>query len=204
MADMPQKKYTPMQFTHLKGLNGISDGQLEQHFKLYEGYVNRTNKLTETLMGLAQKGEAAGTNPVYAELTRRLGFEYGGMVLHEYYFGNMKPGNAGNKGPSAGALTQAIDKSFGSFDTFMADFRAIGTMPGVGWAITYQDPRTGFLSNHWVTLHQDGVPSGYTPVLVMDVWEHAFVGDYKPTERAKYVDAWISNIDWDAAGSRVK
>ena len=97
MADLA-KKYTPKSFPHLKGLKGISDGLLESHLKLYEGYVNRTNKLTETLFGLAKEGQASGANPAYAEMTRRLGFEYNGMVLHEYYFSGMKPGGTGTPG----------------------------------------------------------------------------------------------------------
>ncbi len=201
MADMPQKKYTPMQFTQLKGLKGISDAVLETHFKLYEGYVNRTNKLTESLMGLQAKGEAAGSNPVYAELTRRLGFEYNGMVLHEYYFGNMKAGAAAE--PS-GKLKKAMEESFGSYENWLADFKAVGTAPGVGWAITFQDPKTGWLSNHWVTLHNDGNIAGYTPIIVMDAWEHAFVPDFKPTERPKYVEAYFQNIDWEACEARLK
>lgn len=200
MADI-QKKYTAQQFTHLKGLKGISDGLLESHFKLYEGYVNRTNKLTETLSGLQAKGEAAGSNPAYAEMTRRMGFEYNGMVLHEYYFGNMKPGAATTPG---GALKQAMEQSFGSYENWLADFKAVGTAPGVGWAITFQDPRTGWLSNHWVTLHNDGNIAGYTPIVVMDAWEHAFVPDYKPTERAKYVEAYFQNIDFEACEARLK
>jgi Fe-Mn family superoxide dismutase len=196
------KKYTARTYSHLKGLKGISDGVLEVHFKLYEGYVNRTNKLTETLMGLAKQGQAAGTNPAYTEMTRRLGFEYNGMVLHEYYFENMKPNGSGAS-PS-GALKTAIEGSFGSYDTWLADFKAIATAPGVGWAIMFQDPKTGWLSNHWVTLHNDGNVAGYTPVLVMDLWEHAFVGDYKANERGKYVDAYFSNIDWEAAAQRLK
>jgi len=202
MADMPQKKYTPMQFPKLKGLKGLSDAVLETHFKLYEGYVNRTNKLTETLSGLQVKGEAAGANPVYAELTRRMGFEYNGMILHEYYFGNLRPG--GSAGGPGGKLKKTLEASFGSYENWLADFRAIATAPGVGWAITFQDPRTGWLSNHWVTLHNDGNPAGYTPVIVMDAWEHAFVPDYKPTERAKYVDAYFQNIDWESCEGRLK
>jgi superoxide dismutase, Fe-Mn family len=201
MAEI-SKKYTPKSFAHLKGLKGISDGLLESHFKLYEGYVNRTNKLTETLFGLAKEGQAAGSNPAYAEMTRRMGFEYNGMVLHEYYFGNLKPGGSGSA-PS-GKLKTALEASFESLEVWLADFRAIATMPGVGWAITYQNPENGWLSNHWVTLHEEGNPAGFKPVLVMDAWEHAFVPDYKPTERAKYVDAYFSNIDWGVAESRLK
>jgi superoxide dismutase, Fe-Mn family len=199
---MADKKYTPKPFPHLKGLKGISDGLLETHLKLYEGYVNRTNKLTETLLGLAKEKQAAGSNPAYAEMTRRMGFEYNGMVLHEYYFSNLKPGTS-EAGPG-GKLKAALEASFTSYDIWLADFKAIATMPGVGWAITYQNPENGWLSNHWVTLHEEGNPAGFKPVLVMDAWEHAFVPDYKATERAKYVDAYFTNIDWAAAESRLK
>ena len=202
MADMPQKKYTPMQFPQLKGLKGLSDAVLETHFKLYEGYVNRTNKLTEPLSALQLKGEAAGTNPAYAEMTRRLGFEYNGMVLHEYYFGNMKPGGSGGTPP--GKLKKAMEESFGSFENWFADFKAVATMPGIGWAVTFQDPRTGWLSNHWITLHETNNIAGFTPVIIMDAWEHAFTPDYKANERAKYVDAYFSNIDYDACEGRLK
>lgn len=199
---MADKKYTPKTFPHLKGLKGISDGLLETHLKLYEGYVNRTNKLTETLLGLAKEKQAAGSNPAYAEMSRRMGFEYNGMVLHEYYFSNLKSG-AGEAGPSS-KLKNALEASFTSYDIWLADFKAIATMPGVGWAITYQNPDNGWLSNHWVTLHEEGNPAGFKPVLVMDAWEHAFVPDYKANERAKYVDAYFSNIDWAAVESRLK
>ncbi|MBN1205756.1 MAG: superoxide dismutase [Myxococcaceae bacterium] len=197
---MADKKYTPMQFPNCKGLKGISDAVLEVHFKLYEGYVNRTNKLTETLSGMAAKGEAAGTNPMYAEMTRRLGFEYNGVILHEYYFGNLK---AGGSAPPA-KLKKAMEESFGSFETWLADFKAISTMPGIGWAVTFQDPRTGWLSNHWITLHETNNIAGFAPIIVMDAWEHAFVPDYKANERAKYVDAYFSNLDYEAAEARLK
>jgi superoxide dismutase, Fe-Mn family len=199
---MAEKKYAPMQFANCKGLKGISDAVLEVHFKLYEGYVNRTNKLTETLHGMATKGEAAGTNPMYAEMTRRLGFEYNGVVLHEYYFGNLKPGGSGANPPAK--LKKAMEESFGSFETWLADFKAVSTMPGIGWAVTFQDPRTGWLSNHWITLHETNNIAGFKPILVMDAWEHAFVPDYKANERAKYVDAYFSNLDYDAAEGRLK
>ncbi|MFP2906486.1 superoxide dismutase [Pyxidicoccus sp. 3LFB2] len=202
MADMPQKKYTPMTFPQLKGLKGLSDAVLETHFKLYEGYVNRTNKLTESLSGLQLKGEAAGTNPAYAEMTRRLGFEYNGMVLHEYYFGNMKPGGSGATPPAK--LKKAMEESFGSFENWFADFKAVATMPGIGWAVTFQDPRTGWLSNHWITLHETNNIAGFKPIIIMDAWEHAFTPDYKANERGKYVDAYFSNIDYDACEGRLK
>jgi Fe-Mn family superoxide dismutase len=200
MAD-GYKKYTPKSFAQLKGLKGISDNVLESHFKLYEGYVNRANKLTDALSALTKEGQAAGTNPAYAEMTRRLGFEYNGMVLHEYYFENLTP-NAPKE--ALAKFKKAAEASFGSYETWFADFRGVATMPGIGWAITYQNPANGWLSNHWVNLHEEGNIAGFAPILVMDAWEHAFVPDYKPTERAKYVEAYFQNIDWAVLETRIK
>ena len=201
MTDV-KKSYEAKTYPHLKGLKGISDAQLEAHFTLYQGYVKNTNLLTEQLQALAKEGKAAGTNHAYAEMTRRLGFEYNGMILHEYYFGNLKA--AGGELEKTSNLHKELERSFGSYENWLADFKAVATMRGVGWAVTFQDPTTKFLSNHWVTLHNDGNPAGYTPIVVMDAWEHAFVPDYKPFERAKYVEAYLQNIDWKAAESRLK
>jgi Superoxide dismutase len=200
---MALKSYTPREF-NLSGLNGISDQTLEMHFKLYEGYVKETNNLTERIGKFLEDGKVDQEEmPAYSELTRRLGFEYNGMVLHEYYFENMKQG--GNVDPEkSSAFTKAAEESFSSYDIWKADFVGIGKMRGVGWAICYQDPTNGRLSNHWITLHQIGNVAGFTPVLVMDVWEHAFLLDYKPAERPKYIEAFFSNIDWQAVEQRLK
>jgi Fe-Mn family superoxide dismutase len=122
------------------------------------------------------------------------------MRLHEYYFGNMTGGGSPLEGSSA--LDAALAENFGDFETWKADFLGVGKMRGVGWAILAQDPFTGRLSNHWITLHEEGNVAGFQPLLVMDVWEHAFTVDYKPTERAKYIDAFYSNICWKTVGSR--
>lgn len=200
---MALKSYTPKQF-NLSGLNGISDQTLEMHFKLYEGYVKETNNLTERITKFLEDGQIDHEEmPAYSELTRRLGFEYNGMVLHEYYFDNMKQG--GNVDPDkTSPFFKAAEDSFGSYDIWKADFVSVGKMRGVGWAICYQDPTNGNLSNHWITLHQIGNVAGFTPVLVMDVWEHAFLLDYKPAERPKYIEAFFSNIDWNAVEQRLK
>src|ERR671926_938737 len=113
------KEYKAKQFD-LSGLNGISDQTLEMHFKLYEGYVKETNKLTEKISEFLRDGKVDQEEmPAYSELTRRLGFEYNGMVLHEYYFGNMKQGGSGSAGK---AFVSAAETSFGSYDTWKADF----------------------------------------------------------------------------------
>jgi len=199
MASLAGQSYQAKEF-NLSGLNGISDKTLEVHFGLYKGYVTNTNTLNDRISELIKNGQ--GGTPAYAELSRRLGFEYNGMVLHEYYFGNMKQG--GNGEPDGGSpFKSAAEQSFGDYETWKKDFIGIGTMRGVGWAVCYQDPATGRLSNHWITLHEVGNVAGFNPILVMDVWEHAFLLDYKPAERPKYIEAFFSNIDWEAAGNRL-
>jgi Fe-Mn family superoxide dismutase len=197
----PMKAYKPQSFDHLTGLDGISDAQVKEHLELYQGYVKQVNTLSEKLTELLAKGKPQGTDPYFAELTRHLGFEYNGMILHEYYFSNLK---RGEPNPAKGSgLAQAIAQSFGSVETWKADFQAIGGMRGIGWAILFQDPATGQLTNQWITLHQDGIPAGFKPLLVMDVWEHAFMRDYKVTEKAKYIEAFFRNVDWQAVERRL-
>jgi Fe-Mn family superoxide dismutase len=199
---MVRDSYQAKQF-NLSGLNGISDQTLEMHFKLYEGYVKETNNLTEKITEFLKDGQIDHEEmPAYSEITRRLGFEYNGMVLHEYYFGNMKAVGAGDAGRNS-AFYKSAEESFGSYDLWKADFMSIGKMRGVGWAICYENPSNGNLSNHWITLHEIGNVAGFIPVLVMDVWEHAFLLDYKPAERPKYIEAFFSNIDWEAVENRL-
>jgi Fe-Mn family superoxide dismutase len=201
MTTATQQAYTAKKWD-LKGLQGISDNTLGVHFGLYEGYVKNTNLLNEQIAGLVQAGKASAADPSFAELTRRLGFEYNGMVLHEYYFDNLTVASKG--APSSGKLVDAVKESFGDFETWKKSFAATGSLRGVGWAIVYQDPKSGRLSNHWVTLHEDGNVAGFTPILVMDVWEHAFLLDYKPADRPKYIEAFFSNVDWSAVEKRLK
>lgn len=194
--------YEPRDF-QLSGLNGISDRTLEMHFKLYEGYVKETNRLTEQIWEFLKDGRVDHEEmPAYSELTRRLGFERNGMLLHEHYFGNMRRG--GSPAPATGSsFIEAAQAGFGSFDIWKADFMSIGLMRGVGWAICGRDPSSGHLLNHWVTLHEVGNIAGAKPILVMDVWEHAFLLDYKPADRAKYCEAFFSNIDWKVVEDRL-
>ena len=190
---------------NLGGLNGISDQTLEMHFKLYEGYVKETNKLSEAIYKFIQDGQVDQEEmPAYSELTRRLGFEYNGMVLHEYYFDNLKSGGGTGDADRTAQFTRAAESSFGSYEIWKADFVGIGKMRGVGWAICYQNPGNGRLSNHWITLHETGNVAGYDPILVMDVWEHAYLLDYKPAERPKYIEAFFSNIDWTMVEKRLQ
>ena len=200
MALLTQTPYKVREFD-LSGLVGISDRTLEVHFGLYAGYVKNTNTLNEQLWELLNAGKTA--TPAYSELTRRQGFEYNGMVLHELYFGNMTKTPSGGEVSSSSALGRALGESFGDIETWKKDFSTVGAMRGVGWAVTYLDPATGRLSNHWITLHEDGNIAGFRPVGVMDVWEHAFLLDYKPAERPKYIESFLANLDLASAEARL-
>lgn len=194
--------YKARQF-NLSGLKGISDETLELHFKLYEGYVKETNNLTEKIWQFIQDGKVDQEEmPAYSELTRRLGFEYNGMVLHEYYFENLKKGAGIGEPERSSKFLTAAAASFGSYDIWKADFEGIGKMRGVGWAICYENPANQRISNHWISLHETGNVAGFNPILVMDVWEHAYLLDFK-SARPKYIEAFFSNIDWSAVESRV-
>lgn len=190
---------------NLSGLQGISDETLEMHFKLYQGYVKETNKLSEKIQESIKDGNVDQEEmPAYSELTRRLGFEFNGMVLHEYYFENLQKGGGTGDPTNTSPFRKAAESSFGSYDIWKADFVGIGKMRGVGWAICYENPANGRLSNHWITLHETGNVAGFNPVLVMDVWEHAYLLDYKPAERPKYIEAFFSNVAWATLEQRLK
>jgi superoxide dismutase, Fe-Mn family len=199
------KQVTPYQAKSfdLHGLTGISDRTLDMHFKLYAGYVKETNTLTDRIRDVLKDGKVDQDEmPAYSELKRRLGFEYNGMVLHEYYFENMKKGGAGDPGRTS-PFIQAAEEAFGSYEIWKTDFVGVGKMRGVGWAMCYLNPMNGRLSNHWVTLHETGNVAGFVPLLAMDVWEHAFILDYQPSERAAYIDGFFSNINWQVVEQRL-
>jgi len=200
---METKIYKAQQF-NLSGLEGISDKTLEMHFKLYEGYVKATNDLSARIAAILADGKVDKEEmPAYSELTRRLGFEYNGMVLHEYYFANMKRQGGGE--PSKGSpFREAVERSFPSFAIWKTDFTSVAKMRGVGWSIAYLDPATGHVSNHWVELHESGNVAGFVPLVVMDVWEHAYLLDYAPADRPKYIDAFMANVDWSAVDRRTQ
>ncbi len=184
-------------YKKLIGMEGFSETLLKNHFTLYEGYVKNTNTLTQTLEGLRKEGK--GASPEYAELKRRLGWEFNGMRLHELYFGNLGGKGALNPG---GKLAGKLAENFGTPEVWEKDFRAVGAMRGIGWAVLYEDTSNGRLINFWVNEHDVAHPAGCTPILIMDVFEHAFMLDYG-LKRADYIEAFFRNIDWDAAESRM-
>jgi Fe-Mn family superoxide dismutase len=193
------KIYAPKKWG-LSGLTGISDATLEMHFGLYEGYVKNTNLLNERLGEIRQAGKASGADPAYAELVRRLGFEYNGMRLHECYFDNMAKASSEI---GTGRLYNALGEAYGGFEEWKKDFMAVGGMRGIGWVIAYCDKTNGQITNHWIDDHENGNLAGFVPIVVMDVWEHAYIKDYKPADKGKYVEAFFANVDWKACESRL-
>ena len=185
--------YEAKNFEHLIGLPGISEVLLKNHFTLYQGYVTNVNKLAEK-SGTIEIGSLE-----YAELKRRFGWEWNGMYLHELYFGNLtkdfKPLNPESD------LYKKITERFGSYENWEKDFRATAAMRGIGWVILAADKTEGRLFNVWIGEHDVGHLAGTTPLLVMDVFEHAFMLDYG-TKRADYIEVFMKNIDWSAVEKR--
>ncbi|MFA5058310.1 MAG: Fe-Mn family superoxide dismutase [Opitutaceae bacterium] len=188
--------YKAAEYPGLSKMLGFSVQLIANHMKLYQGYVNNTNVLSEKLAAMLSDGKEK--TPEYAELKRRFGWEFNGMRLHELYFGNM--GSTGAPRQSA-QVTKKIEAGFGSFDAWKKDFIATGSMRGIGWVVLYQDNESGRLFNAWINEHDGGHLTGGTPLLVMDVFEHAYLTDYQ-LERAKYIEAFFSVVDWEKVAQR--
>ena len=187
--------YAPKDYSKLLGMPGFSDSLLKMHFTLYEGYVKNTNLLVEKLQGLSSQSTVE-----YGALKRRFGWEFDGMRLHELYFENL-----GGKGSldKKSSLYQEIVKDFGSWEDWKTDFIATGSMRGIGWAILYYDKDSKRLFNVWINEHDLGHLAGGVPLLVMDVFEHAYMPQYG-LDRAGYILAFFDNVEWTAVSKRFK
>lgn len=190
--------YVAKDYSKLIGMEGFSETLLKNHFTLYQGYVTNTNKVLDTLDQMLKDGKT-GT-PEFAELKRRLGWEFNGMRLHEYYFENLGGKGGIDKG---GKLAKKLAEGFGSYEAWEKDFRGTGTMRGIGWAALYNDSQSGRLINFWINEHDVSHPAGCSLILIMDVFEHAFMLDYG-LKRADYIEAFFKDIDWKAAEERLK
>ncbi|MDI6817133.1 MAG: Fe-Mn family superoxide dismutase [Actinomycetota bacterium] len=189
--------YVAKDYSSLIGMEGFSEALLNNHFTLYQGYVTNTNKALDILGTMLNDGRT-GT-PEFAEIKRRLGWEFNGMRLHEYYFENL-----GGKGSieAGGKLALQLAEAFGSIEAWEQEFRAVAAMRGIGWVVLYKDNANGNLINFWINEHDAGHPAGCTPVLVMDVFEHAYMTDYG-IKRPDYIEAFFKNVRYDAAQSRL-
>src|SRR4030043_964959 len=179
--------YSAKDYSRLIGMEGFSETLLKNHFTLYQGYVTNTNKLVDTSAQMLKEGKTG--IPEYAELKRRFGWEFNGMRLHELYFENL-----GGKGgvDKTGKLAKKMAEDFGSYEEWEKDFKGVGAMRGIGWTVLYQDTQSGKLFNCWVNEHDVGHLAGCIPILIMDVFEHAFMIDYG-LKRADYIAAFFKN-----------
>jgi len=193
------KTFEEMKFD-IGELVGISTDSVNEHLKLYSGYVKHANLILSKIEEMSKDSE---TN-AYAlgELQRRFGFEFDGMRNHEYYFKSLE--GESTSIAEDGALYKAITEEFGSFDGWLARFKAIALTRGIGWAILYYDKTTGRLLNSWVDEQHLGHLTGLSPILALDVWEHAFVPDYKASGKKAYVEDFFKNLNWSVIEENFK
>ncbi len=189
--------YEQKNFENLLGMKGFSDTLLKNHFTLYQGYVTNTNKLIDSLSAMLKEGKTS--TPEYAELKRRFGWEFNGMRLHEYYFKNLTKNYKSIDSKSK--LFKKIAQDFGSYENFEKDFKANASMRGIGWIVLYYDTSAKKLFNVWVNEHDSGHLSGCIPILILDVFEHAYMIDYG-LKKVDYIEAFFKSIDWNEVVDR--
>ena len=181
---------------------GFAELYLEEHWKLYKSHVTQCNFLNKTIWETLQSGREL-SDPALAPLLRGAGFEYNGMILHEYYFGALKMGVSE---PSAGSeLVKKFTDDFGGLNHWKKQFAEIGRSRGSGWAVTYLDPYNQHLVNAWIDGNEGGL-TGFIPLIVMDAWEHAYLPNYNPniTGRADYIEVFLKNLDWKVVEKRLE
>ncbi|MFM2357326.1 MAG: hypothetical protein RJA61_63 [Candidatus Parcubacteria bacterium] len=186
------QKFEEQKFT-IPELKGISKKTIEEHLKLYAGYVKHANLIQEHIAELSKDSEKYAYE--LGEINRRFGFEFCGMRNHEYYFFSLENGP---KPPSeAGELKKAIEKEWGSFDAWLARFKGVALTRGIGWAMLSYDKETNRLLTHWVDEQHLGQLVSTKPVLALDMWEHSFVADYQPSGKKQYVEDFFANLNWE-------
>jgi len=183
-------KYDAKKF-NIPELKGMSQKSIDEHYKLYEGYVKHTNLILEELQKDAGEGIEAYK---CSEMRRRLAFEFDGMRNHEFYFAGLEEGaQSVNKDSD---LYTAIEETYGSFDAWKKQFTELAKTRGVGWAILYFDKENNALISSWVDEQHFGHLTGLSPILALDMWEHSFVGDYWPSGKGQYIDDYFENLNW--------
>jgi len=174
----------------------VSQAAFDEHLKLYEGYVNKINEINSVL---AANPEAASANAAYSHyrgLKKGQTFALNGIILHEEYFANMGGGSR-----QIGTNTSALmTRFFGSVEGWMADFTACA-IAARGWCITAYDQRQGIVANFLQDAHDDGVITLAFPIIVLDMYEHAYFMDYG-ANKADYIKSFIEGIDWGVVEAR--
>jgi Fe-Mn family superoxide dismutase len=191
-------KYETQKF-NIPELKGMSQKSIDEHYALYEGYVKHTNLILEEI----ERGAGEGADAYkYSEMRRRLSFEFDGMRNHEFYFRGLE---GGARAPDANSnLYEAITESYGSFDAWKTQFIGLAKTRGVGWAMLYFDKDNGGLISSWVDEQHFGHLTGLSPILGLDMWEHAFVGDYWPSGKGQYIEDFFENLNWGVIEANFK
>jgi len=174
-------------------LKGILRKTIENHFGLYAGYVKNTNTILTKIDEYAKDAEANAY--ALGEIQRRFAFEFDGMRNHEYYFDHFVEGSS--PVTSAESVQKAVLEEWGDWDLWLNRFKSIALTRGIGYAILYYDPHTQRLLNAWVDEHHQGQLTGLSPIIVLDMWEHAYFADYIPSEKKKYIEAFFENLNWE-------
>lgn len=183
----------------IPALDGIGEQTIKEHLGLYAGYVKHVNLIHEKIAELKQDSEKNAF--ALAEVQRRLGFEFGGMKNHEYYFAQFEGGPA-ELSPDT-ELHKSLTYLWGSVDDFIAQFRATAMTRGVGWAMLYLDRSAQRLVATWVDEQHIGQLADVDIILALDMWEHSYMLDYPPSEKKKYVDAFFKNLNWEKVAARI-
>lgn len=198
---MNYKTYTETSF-NIPTLSGISTKTIEEHLKLYAGYIKHANLILEKITELSATPELATANTyTIGELRRRFGFEFGGLRNHEYYFHQLEGGSTLSNTESQ--LHAQIVKQWGSYDTWLTEFKQLAMTRGIGWAFLYLDTATGNLLNTWVGEQHDGHLTGLSPILALDMWEHSYMLDVPPSEKKLYIEAFFANLNWSVVEGRL-
>lgn len=177
---------------NIGALTGISAKNIEEHLKLYAGYVKHFNLISEKISALSADLEKNGFE--LTELQRRLSFEFNGVRNHEIFFASLA---GGEKQIEAGsALHKKISAQWGSFDQWLALFKQTAKTRGIGWAMLGYDSTSQQLINYWVDEQHLGQLNGVQPVLALDMWEHSFVSDYFPSGKPNYINDFFANLNW--------
>lgn len=188
--------YEIKKFPNLKNLK-FSKDLIDDHIKLYEGYVNNTNQLRDMIDSSL---DTEKTTPAYSELQRRFSWEYNGMILHELYFETLINGNESDVLPDAEGILEKINQQYGSLETWAEEFKALGKIRGIGWVALYRLPN-GNLTNAWINEHNEGLLATAKPLLIMDIFEHAFIKQYG-LDRDAYINDFFDSIDWEIVNNR--
>lgn len=193
------KKFEEMKF-NIGPLQGISAKNIEEHLKLYAGYVKHANLIIEKIGEYA--ADAKKNAYVMGELQRRFGFEFNGMRNHEYYFKSLEGGAMSL--PKNSKLKTAIEKQAPSYEAWLGGFKALAMTRGVGWAVLGYDKETGQFVHIWIDEQHLGQLNSVDWILGIDMWEHAYVYDYPTSEKKKYVEAFFANLNWEVVEENFK